>query len=204
VDSKPYCLLLEAKERRYYLSFDNDGELYDWQEDVYSRSPLGTGKPLGFIHNIHIGTEGTSDAFAVSPILSEMLRLYSVNLFKRLPPEWSEALRAHHLNVNIPPTTPVNGARKDTHHKRHSQAPNSSTGLSDSPVLPYKAGRSRRASEPPPQSTSQIVLDGQHLVREDSGFTSWMWKHRWLVLGPRTLTIYKSQVCNTPDSQFRN
>jgi len=175
VDSKPYCLLLEAKDRRYYLSFDNDGELYDWQEDVYSRSPLGTGQPFGFIHNIHIGGEGTSDALA------------------RLPPEWSEALRAHHLNVAIPPPTGITGVKKDTHHKRFSQAPSSSAGLSvsDSPV--YKAGRNRRASEPPPQLNSQIVLDGQHLVREDGGFTSWMWRHRRLVLGPQTLTIYKSQ-----------
>jgi len=75
VDSKPYCLLLEAKARRYYLSFDSDGELYDWQEDVYSRSPLGAGQPFGFIHNIHVGVDGASGAFDVSlhPLLNTPL-----------------------------------------------------------------------------------------------------------------------------------
>jgi len=67
VDSKPYCLLLETKDRRYHLSFKNDEELYDWQDDVYLRSPLGEGKPFGFVHNIHVGTDPASGTFLVSP-----------------------------------------------------------------------------------------------------------------------------------------
>ncbi|THU83323.1 Pkinase-domain-containing protein [Dendrothele bispora CBS 962.96] len=36
-DLKPYCLLLETKEKRYYLSLKSDEELYNWQDDIYSR-----------------------------------------------------------------------------------------------------------------------------------------------------------------------
>jgi len=178
VDSKPHCLLLEAKDRRYYLSFDNDEDLYDWQEDVYSRSPLGGGRPFGFIHNIHVGVDKTSGAFAA------------------LPPQWSEALKAHHLTATVPSPTAIEGAKKDVYLKRHSEAPGSPTSLTEPPTLSYKSARSRRASEPAPQSNSPTILNGQHSVKEDSGLTGWMWKHRWLVLGPRTLTIYKSRRAN--------
>lgn len=174
VDSKPHCLLLEAKDRRYYLSFDNDGELYDWHEDVYSRSPLGGGQPFGFIHNIHVGVDGTSGAFA------------------GLPPQWSEALRAHHLTATVPSSTAIEGVKADV-YKRHSEAPGSPDSLNDTPTLAYNSVRGCRGSELVSQSNSPTILDGKHSIREDSGLTSWMWKHRWLVLSPRTLTIYKSQ-----------
>ncbi|KAG6887389.1 hypothetical protein C0992_012468 [Termitomyces sp. T32_za158] len=56
VDLKPYCLLVQVKDRTYHLSFDNDEELYDWKDDVYSRCPLiGVGSPSGFTHNVHVG-----------------------------------------------------------------------------------------------------------------------------------------------------
>ncbi|KAG6915634.1 hypothetical protein DXG01_010635 [Tephrocybe rancida] len=56
VDLKPYCLLLQVKNRTYHLSFENDGELYDWQDDVYSRCPaIGVGNPSDFVHNVHVG-----------------------------------------------------------------------------------------------------------------------------------------------------
>ena len=186
--------MLEAKDRRYYLSFDNDGELYDWQEDLYSRSPLGDGRPFGFIHNIHVGVDKTSGALAVSPVTFMTTYLCLTFLSKPLPPQWSEALKTHHLTATVPSPTAIEGAKKDVYLKRHSEAPGSPTSLDDPPTLSYKASRSRRASEPAPQSNSATILDGQHSVREDSGLTGWMWKHRWLVLGPRTLTIYKSRV----------
>ncbi|KAG6830261.1 hypothetical protein H0H87_008651 [Tephrocybe sp. NHM501043] len=63
VDLKPYCLLLQVKNRTYHLSFENDGELYDWQDDVYSRCPLiGVGNPSGFMHNVHVGFDQLSGA----------------------------------------------------------------------------------------------------------------------------------------------
>jgi hypothetical protein len=123
-------------------------------------------------------------------------------LFEGLPPQWSEALRAHHLTATVPPPAAIEGAKTDVYHKRHSEAPRSPTSLNDTPTLPYNSGRSRRASEPAPQSNSQTILNGEHSVREDSGLTSWMWKHRWLVLSPRTLTIYKSQVCAVSVAQY--
>jgi hypothetical protein len=74
VDSKPFCLLLEVKcdtkKQRFYISFKNDGELYDWQDDVYSRCPLvGGSNPSGFVHNVHVGFDPITGAFSVSIIL---------------------------------------------------------------------------------------------------------------------------------------
>ncbi|KAH6883789.1 STE/STE20/PAKA protein kinase [Coprinopsis sp. MPI-PUGE-AT-0042] len=63
-DLKPYCLLLETKDKRYFLSLKNDEELYGWQDDVYSRSPLmGFGGPTNFVHKVHVGFDPVSGAF---------------------------------------------------------------------------------------------------------------------------------------------
>jgi len=67
-DLKPYCLLLETKDKRYYLALKNDEELYGWQDDVYSRSPLmGVSNPTNFVHKVHVGFDPVSGAFTVSP-----------------------------------------------------------------------------------------------------------------------------------------
>ena len=34
IDLKPYCLLLETKDKRFSLSFEGDEELYGWQNDI--------------------------------------------------------------------------------------------------------------------------------------------------------------------------
>lgn len=69
-DLKPYCLLLETKDKRYYLSLKNDEELYGWQDDVYSRSPLmGVSNPTNFVHKVHVGFDPVSGAFTVSIFL---------------------------------------------------------------------------------------------------------------------------------------
>lgn len=66
-DMKPYCLLLETKDKRYYLSLKNDEELYGWQDDVYSRSPLmGVSNPTNFVHKVHVGFDPVTGAFTVS------------------------------------------------------------------------------------------------------------------------------------------
>ncbi|KAF8637458.1 hypothetical protein AX17_002803 [Amanita inopinata Kibby_2008] len=57
VDAKPYCLLVEANNQRYLLSLNNDEELYDWQDDVYLRTPMGEGLPFNFAHEIHVGVD---------------------------------------------------------------------------------------------------------------------------------------------------
>lgn len=67
-DLKPYCLLLETKDKRYFLSLKSDEELYGWQDDVYSRSPLmGVSNPTNFVHKVHVGFDPISGAFTGMP-----------------------------------------------------------------------------------------------------------------------------------------
>jgi hypothetical protein len=76
VDLKPYCLLLEAREKRFYLSLKSDEEVYGWQDDIYNRSPLATvSNPTNFVHNIHVGFDPVSGAFTGLP--EQWLRLLS-------------------------------------------------------------------------------------------------------------------------------
>ncbi|KAG1773703.1 Pkinase-domain-containing protein [Suillus placidus] len=68
VDLKPYCLLLETKDKRFLLALKNDEELYGWQDDVYSRSPLmGFSNPTNFVHKVHVGFDPISGAFTGMP-----------------------------------------------------------------------------------------------------------------------------------------
>lgn len=65
-DLKPYCLLLETKDKRWFLSLKNDEELYGWQDDIYSRSPMaGVSNPTNFVHKVHVGFDPVSGAFTV-------------------------------------------------------------------------------------------------------------------------------------------
>ena len=66
-DLKPYCLLLETKDKRMFFSLKNDEELYGWQDDIYSRSPLmGVSNPTNFRHKVHVGFDPVSGAFTAS------------------------------------------------------------------------------------------------------------------------------------------
>ncbi|KAH9916384.1 Pkinase-domain-containing protein [Epithele typhae] len=67
-DLKPYCLLLEVKEKRMFFSLKSDEELYGWQDDIYSRSPLmGVSNPTNFVHKVHVGFDPNSGAFTGLP-----------------------------------------------------------------------------------------------------------------------------------------
>ncbi|KAI1790884.1 Pkinase-domain-containing protein [Ganoderma leucocontextum] len=67
-DLKPYCLLLETKDKRVYFSLKSDEELYGWQDDIYSRSPLmGVSNPTNFVHKVHVGFDPVSGAFTGLP-----------------------------------------------------------------------------------------------------------------------------------------
>ena len=71
IDLKPYCLLLETKDKRFHLSLKNDEELYGWQDDIYSRSPLmGVSNPTNFVHQVHVGFDPVTGAFTVYLVLS--------------------------------------------------------------------------------------------------------------------------------------
>ena len=128
-------------------------------------------------------------------ILFTILSLYLNHLYKGLPPQWSEALKAHHLSAGVPPPVTSEDEKADLHQRRRSEVPPSPSSLHGAPTLPYKSTRSRRASEPAPRSNSPTILDGKHSFREEGGLTSWMWKPRWLALTARTLMVSKSQVC---------
>ncbi|KAG6848441.1 hypothetical protein H0H93_016921 [Arthromyces matolae] len=79
-DLKPYCLVLEAKEKRYYLALKNDEEVYGWQDDIYSRSPLmGVSNPTNFVHKVHVGFDPVSGAFTASAKLG-------------MPEQWTKLL----------------------------------------------------------------------------------------------------------------
>jgi serine/threonine-protein kinase CLA4 len=67
-DFKPYCILLETKDKEYYLALKDDDEIYGWLDDVYSRSPLmDIGNPTNFIHRVHVSFDPISKTFIVSP-----------------------------------------------------------------------------------------------------------------------------------------
>ena len=73
-DLKPYCLLIETKDRRLHLSLKNDDEVYGWKDDIYARSPLmGVSNPVNFVHKIHVGFDPNTGNFTVS-ILSSSSR----------------------------------------------------------------------------------------------------------------------------------
>jgi len=79
IDLKPYCLLLETKDKRFHLSLKNDEELYGWQDDIYSRSPLmGVSNPTNFVHQVHVGFDPVTGAFTVCLIFSSFQRIDKV------------------------------------------------------------------------------------------------------------------------------
>lgn len=69
-------LVLNLK-KRYNLAFASDSELYDWQDDIYQRCPLGNySTPFDFVHKAHIGSDVVSGSFSVSSRYYFSLSLY--------------------------------------------------------------------------------------------------------------------------------
>jgi hypothetical protein len=69
VELKPYCLVVETKDRRMWLSLKSDEEVYGWKDDIYARSPLmGFSNPVNFQHKIHVGFDPTTGNFTVSRV----------------------------------------------------------------------------------------------------------------------------------------
>ncbi|KAG6890508.1 hypothetical protein C0995_007707 [Termitomyces sp. Mi166 len=165
VDLKPYCLLVQVKNRTYHLSFENDGELYDWQDDVYSRCPLiGVGSPSGFTHNVHVGFEQISNT---------------------LPSQWNALMDP----AAAQPTSPT----ADTEEKVDLEDKNVSTTTANPPLpslayIPSADQPAQKRARP-----RSAILDGQLSIKTDGFFTGWRWVARWIVLRNKTLTIYRSQ-----------
>ncbi|KAJ7620605.1 kinase-like domain-containing protein [Mycena polygramma] len=69
-DLKTYCLLLETEDRkRYYLSFKKEKELYGWQDDIYTRSPLlSVSVPTDFVHRVHVQFDPIENSFVGLPL----------------------------------------------------------------------------------------------------------------------------------------
>ncbi|KAF7795771.1 hypothetical protein EIP86_006938 [Pleurotus ostreatoroseus] len=67
-DLKPYCFVVETKDKRVFFSLKSDEELYGWQDDIYTRSPLmGVSNPTNFVHKVHVGFDPVSGAFTGLP-----------------------------------------------------------------------------------------------------------------------------------------
>ncbi|TFY82122.1 hypothetical protein EWM64_g1887 [Hericium alpestre] len=96
-DLKPYCLLLETKDKRYYLAMKGDEELYGWQDDIYSRSPLsGVSNPTNFVHNVHVGFNHVSGAFTGMPDQwSKLLTKSAIKDYQRDPQAVPDVFEFH-------------------------------------------------------------------------------------------------------------
>ncbi|KAJ7112921.1 hypothetical protein C8R44DRAFT_631423 [Mycena epipterygia] len=67
-DIKPYCLILETKDgRRYLLTFRNDSELYDWQDQISRREDMGVSSPRNFKHIVHVGVDHRNQTYTGLP-----------------------------------------------------------------------------------------------------------------------------------------
>ncbi|TDL26933.1 hypothetical protein BD410DRAFT_800026 [Rickenella mellea] len=74
VDLTGHCLLVEHNEQNFYLSLKNDEELYDWNDDIYLRSPLNAiGNPTDFEHKEHIGFDPLTGSFSGTGVPEELL-----------------------------------------------------------------------------------------------------------------------------------
>ncbi|KAJ7468611.1 hypothetical protein FB451DRAFT_1039327 [Mycena latifolia] len=67
-DLRTHCLLLETQDRkRFFLSLQNDDELYGWQDDISFLSPFsGVSQPTNFVHRVHVGYDPVSKKYTAS------------------------------------------------------------------------------------------------------------------------------------------
>ncbi|KAJ7112920.1 hypothetical protein C8R44DRAFT_984799 [Mycena epipterygia] len=85
-DIIPYGLALQTKDgKRYLLAFENDGDLYGWQDDISQRS-MGVSLPWNFEHQTHASLD-------------------PLNGISGLPEGWDKVLNCSRPD---PPTSVVN------------------------------------------------------------------------------------------------
>lgn len=196
VDLRPACLVLGFScGRRYYLSFENDAVLYDWQDDIYPRSRLGNfSSPFNFIHEVHI----TSDDFFGNTTRLSILR-DRMQSSKRRSSTATKCRRSSELSRTQSPRPSFSPQRasydscakepiESATHKRTNSASSTSTCrfVFDSSIHPT----SNLTSSPP-----MVLLEGLYQVKrlgKRSLFA--FWHSRYVVLTSRTLQIHSAQV----------
>jgi len=90
-DLKPYCLYLEARDRKLWLSLKSDEEVYGWQDDIYQRTPMGVSNPTNFVHQVHVGFDPVTGHFTVRRLISSIRSKYNP-LLQGLPEQWHKLL----------------------------------------------------------------------------------------------------------------
>lgn len=192
VDLTPACLSLElANGRKYYISFDNDAVLYDWQDDIYPRSRLGNfSHTLDFVHQIHL----TSDDFyrnagRLSALRDRMQSSHQSSAIVDHRTSYELDHQWIHEQSLSPQRASYDSCYKPTgSHKRPNSASSTSTCqfVFDSSIHPTGCLTT---------SSPSVLLEGLYQVRRWNKRTLCaFWRSRYIVLTSRTLHICKSQV----------
>lgn len=196
VDLRPACLVLGFScGRRYYLSFENDAMLYDWQDDIYPRSRLGNfSSPFNFLHEVHITSD---DFFRNTPRLSILEdRMQSFGRRSSVTTKHRPSSELSHTQTPRQSFSPQRASYdscikrpiESATHQRTNSASSTSTCrfVFDSSIHPT----SNLTSSPP-----MVVLEGFYQIKrlgKHSLFS--FWRSRYVVLTSRTLQIHKTQT----------
>ncbi len=194
VDLRPACLVLEFScGRKYYLSFENDAILYDWQDDIYPRSRLGNfSSPFNFIHEVHI----TSDDFFRNTSRLSILHDRMQSSKRRSSTKHRPSSELSHSQTPRPSLSPqrtsydscAKTSIESATHQRTNSASSTSTCrfVFDSSIHPT----SNLTSSPP-----MVVLEGLYQIKRFGRRSPFaFWRSRYVVLTSRTLQIHKTQV----------
>lgn len=95
IDLKPHCLLLEAKDKGFYLSLTSDDELCDWLYNIYNLAvPMGatSSDPTDVVHKVHVGFDPLVGEFTVRVCLSPASSPCSRSGHQGMPDEWAKLL----------------------------------------------------------------------------------------------------------------
>lgn len=198
-DLTPHCVSLTAKGRQYHFSFDTDSDLYDWQDDIYGRCPLGgaTSNPFNFEHKTHIGSG--KDSFGVRFQFfaggTHPLTLIVLHQDQSTFPVYAEAMMGR-----APPTATVPSAPIiSTSRSAQSSSSRRRSGQSITNSRPRSGQFLPTTTRVPLMGNNGNTLEGCYFVKEAGLFKGWYWKERWLSLKGAILTIHcrKTKVGHT-------
>lgn len=67
-EHKPCCFTITTKDgKAIHVAVKTDELLYQWVDEIYSRSPLGISQPTNFQHTVHVGMDPTTNEFTGLP-----------------------------------------------------------------------------------------------------------------------------------------